>query len=81
MKTKTKTKENITDRLSRIFPNLVLHDEGDLFSYDDNLSKSGKLSSIDLMHNDLGFMPPHNLNWYEFINILNDNGLDITERK
>lgn len=77
---KSKNKENITDRLSRIFPNLILHDEGDLLSYDDNLSKSGKLSSFEIMHNDLGFIPPHNLNWYEFIGILNENGLDITEK-
>ena len=76
---KIKNKENITDRLSRIFPNLILHNESKFYIADD-LPNSGKLSAIDKMHEDRGYIPPYNLNWYEFIKILNENGLDITNR-
>ena len=61
-------KEIIVDRLSKIFPNTVIYHEGE-FARDSNESDP-----------DYTFIPPHELDWKEFIKILNENGLDITDK-
>lgn len=43
--------------------------------------KSGKKSDIDKMHNDSNYAPPVTIDWYDFIEELNKNGLEIKNKK
>jgi hypothetical protein len=58
--------KNLVNRLERIFPNLKLYCEGETLNISD-------------IEDD--FAPPMEYSWYDIIEILRDNGLEITNIK
>jgi hypothetical protein len=66
----------LVDRLERIFPHLRLYYEGETF-YTESSRKSGKISDIEKLSMECEFAPPMEYDWYDFIKILKDNGLEI----
>lgn len=70
----------LVERLERIFPHLKLYYEGQTFP-DEPRHKSGKLSDIEKLTTECDFAPPMEYDWYDFINILKKNGLEIKNLK
>ena len=77
---KDKELTELVNRIERIFPHLKLYYEGEEF-YDDTFIKSGKRSDIEKMHSDWDYAPPKELDWYDIIKTLNENGLEIKNKK
>lgn len=70
----------LVDRLNRIFPHLKLYYEGETFA-EPTFQKSGKRSDIELMHGDGEYAPPMEYDWFDIIQKLKDNGLEIKNIK
>ena len=66
----------LVGRLERIFPKLKLYYEGETFTTNHS-HKSGKRSDIERLSMETDFSPPMEYDWYEFIEILRKNGLEI----
>ena len=70
----------LVGRLERIFPHLKLWYEGEYFETD--IPSGKKLSDIEktaLYEDD--FAPPKEYDWYDIIKILDENGLEIRNKK
>lgn len=72
----------LIDRLDRIFPHLKLYYEGETFTSEIR-HKSGKMSHLEIIESqgEVDFAPPMEYDWYDIIKILNENGLEIRNKK
>jgi len=62
----------LVDRLNRIFPHLTFINEG--YYINEDVSTKTKIY-------DDSYCPPYDVDWYEIIKILNENGLTIIDKK
>ena len=62
----------LVERLTRIFPHLKFTNEGHYLNEE--------ISSKSKIYDD-SYCPPYDVNWYEIIKILNENGLTIIDKK
>ncbi len=76
---KDKELKFLIHRLQIIFPHLKLWYEGEYFD-DDQPQKSGKQSDVEKMRTESSFAPPKELDWFDIIKILDENGLEITKK-
>ena len=70
----------LVGRLVRIFPHLKLYYEGEAFAGEPR-QKSGKMSDVEKLGVECEFAPPMELNWYDVLQTLKENGLEIKNIK